>query len=143
MLVTTIVSFGLIKLALVLNSPFRYQEHSFRVVYLCVLVCNSTMGLIGQGKRQSAILKDSDSNVDTRYEGMNPHDDRVEEKASESSDHSLKLDESNPSGLPPPDSIMSESQFFQGRSTSLKRLSSVKEAADEDDSEDEDKDKEN
>ena len=42
-LVTTIVSFGLIKLALVLNSPFRYQEHSSRVVYLCVLVCNSSM----------------------------------------------------------------------------------------------------
>ena len=62
--------------------------------------------------------------------------------ASESSDHSLKLDESNPSGLPPPDSIMSESQFFQGRSTSLKRLSAVTEA-DEDDSEEEDKQKEN
>lgn len=141
-LVTTIVSFGLIKLALVLNSPFRYQEHSFRVVYLCVLVCNSTMGLIGQGKRPSVILKHSDSNVDTRSEDINPHDDRVEEKASESSDHSLKLDESNPSGLPPPDSIMSESQFFQGRSTSLKRLSAVTEA-DEDDSEEEDKQKEN
>ena len=56
-LIMTIASFGLIKLALVLNSPFRYQDHSFRILMLCILVCENSMKAIGKKRRSSVSLE--------------------------------------------------------------------------------------
>jgi hypothetical protein len=53
-LMMTVASFGLIKLALVLNSPFRYQDHSFRILMLCTLVCENSMKAIGRSRRPTA-----------------------------------------------------------------------------------------